>query len=579
MARPKPLPGCAWVNEEDAFVSSLRDALWPSDTLEARAKPQSSEPPSLLRYIETWTPVDDRWLTGDISPQAMEGEGVAWDDTTDFEALENADGVNDGEDIQYIDLHAHPVFAIFNAGVDADKRGSKAMFVVREEYRRFMQHAISCVVRQDRLLGKFLSSAAITFLFWLLALGQPVFLLPSLNEVFYFSRDGIQKSQMLPRSQSAIQAIKQSWVLIDIDGQFESTIYEHARCVIWTSSPQESRMRMFQTRFRTQSWYMKAWGTKEIAAVTDRYGIRHDTIRTRLDMSGPVARSLFGGMPAPSAQTIEAVIKRALRDGLFSFRVLDTSGLFLIQPLVVRDESTGQACIQRTDYSVEFLSTYITERLLDLVQERFETVKDHLTMAFDLSLTRTAAGKLVEGLMHRTLTSGMPLPNVFGAQTTVAKTSRLSGNVKNFSCEAAIERPLYLQPRSSPFAPVDAILVTNGKLGLLQTSLSDSHSPDFAVMLQIMARLQVQGGVGVNLNVSGLDEVIYCLVGTEPDRVKRRVVQARAMLEELKGLDSKSLSKRLGLSHTVVGHTGLKTFCVLGYTFHPLRGFEEIRVV
>ncbi|KAJ6591079.1 hypothetical protein DFH09DRAFT_907983, partial [Mycena vulgaris] len=112
------------------------------------------------------------------------------------------------------------------------------------------------------------------FLLRLLALGQSVFFLNSRTSVYYFSSDGVQKNVSIDGPQpwpDTVQAIRKSWVLIDIDDNSEWScpqIFRHARCVIWTSSPQESRMKTFIKRFGAEKWYMKAWSSKEIAAVT-----------------------------------------------------------------------------------------------------------------------------------------------------------------------------------------------------------------------------------------------------------------------------------------------------------------------
>jgi hypothetical protein len=302
-------------------------------------------------------------------------------------------------------------------------------------------------------------------------------------------------------------------------------------------------------------------------------------------MGGPVARSLFGGVPVPSPQSIEADIKNALRGNIFAFTPMDTSGegtqpvhrVFLIQPLVLIDERSGRACLQRTDYSAEFLSAYMAHRTLDLAQDHLERVQEQLAAALNISTTRSVAGKLVEGMMHRGLARGMQLPAVFGAGT-VAGTLELIGKAGSFICETttidiAKERPLYLRPESLNFAAVDAILVTHDKLGLIQASLGDSHRRDFGMMLRIISRLPR----GAQVDVSSLGEVIYCLVGTVPERVQKLVAEASGTLAELKTFDAEKLSKELRMRHTKIAHTRLSTFRVVGYTFDHKQGFTEVR--
>ncbi|KAJ7070584.1 hypothetical protein C8F01DRAFT_1106930 [Mycena amicta] len=334
---PELLAKFAW----DTFYSSLHAALWPQDHATMEAPADGYEPPS-LRHI------------------------------------------------RFINLSAHPNFGIFRARKEALQRGAAAMFVIRDEYRLFMQDAMSLSEepRQRQPLGSGKSFGCYYFLFYLLSLGQSVFLLPRHNTIYYFSRDGVQATTEtgILSSEATNRAIEESWVLLDVDNVPLDSLdaFLEAKCVIWTSSPHEARMHKFNKVFSAGNWFMKAWSTKEIAAAE--------------------VPSLFGGMRVPSAQTIEAVINRALQDGLFSFRVLDTSGLFLIQPLVVRDESTGQACLQRTWYCVEFLSTYMAERTLDRAQHHLETFRNELAVALNTSITRSVAGTMVEGLMHRALT-------------------------------------------------------------------------------------------------------------------------------------------------------------------------------
>jgi hypothetical protein len=144
-----------------------------------------------------------------------------------------------------------------------------------------------------------------------------------------------------------------------------------------------------------------------------------------LDAGGPVARSLWGGIPVPSPQTLEAGIKNALSGNIFAFTPTDASGegkqpvhrVFLIQPLVVIDEESGRACFQRTDYSAEFISAHIAHMTVELAQDHLERVQGQLAAALNISTTRSVAEKLVEGMMHRALTRGMQLPAVFGAST------------------------------------------------------------------------------------------------------------------------------------------------------------------
>ncbi|KAJ7699624.1 hypothetical protein B0H17DRAFT_1049067 [Mycena rosella] len=82
--------------------------------------------------------------------------------------------------------------------------------------------------------------------------------------------------------------------------------------------------------------------------------------------------------------------------------------------------------LQRTDYSAEFLSAHMAYRTLDLVQDHLERVQGQLAAALNTSTTRSVAGKLSKGMMHRALTRGMQLPAVLGA-----------GTVGSFVCETS----------------------------------------------------------------------------------------------------------------------------------------------
>ncbi|KAF8215313.1 hypothetical protein K438DRAFT_774206 [Mycena galopus ATCC 62051] len=409
--------------------------------------------------------------------------------------------------------------------------------------------------------------------------------------MYYFSSDGVQKNEP-----PTVDALRSSWVLIDTDGGDwdPPQMFDRARCVVCTSSPRDSCMNNFLKRFGAETWYMKAWSSKEITAVTcvsvlcktihaelakqrDRLAIDRAKVLERLDAGGPVARSLWGGAPVPSPQTIDTAIHHALsRDNIFAFSPTEPSPIFLIQPLVVIDAESGRACLQRTDYSAEFISAHMARRTVDLAAQggHLERIQGQLTAALDLFITRAVAGTLLEGMMHRALTRGMQLPAVFGAGT-VAGTLAFIGKAESFVCEPATtdiakERPLYLRPGSLDFAAVDALLVTHEKLGLIQaSSLGHSHRRDFGMMLRIMSRL----ARGAQVDVSGIGEVIYCLVGTAPEHVQQLLAEASETLAELKTFDAQELSRELGVRHTA----RLSRFRVVGYTFDYKQGFTEVQ--
>jgi mRNA-degrading endonuclease RelE of RelBE toxin-antitoxin system len=70
--------------------------------------------------------------------------------------------------------------------------------------------------------------------------------------------------------------------------------------------------------------------------------------------------------------------------------------------------------------------------------------------------------------------------------------------------------------------------------------------------------------------------VIYCLVGTYPERLQELVTEASQILAELKKFDSKELSKELRMQHSKIAHARLAKFRVDGYTFDARQGFKEV---
>ncbi|KAJ7499877.1 hypothetical protein FB451DRAFT_1549376 [Mycena latifolia] len=592
---PATLPQFTW----DTLYEALRVTLWPAGG-PVEGESARGEPPALLDRIETSTP-DDGWLTRSSKQSDSDAMHMHVDDPDgEGEGEGEGEDPNDGEDvdegppgIRYISLKAHPALAVEKLAQEVDWRGDAATFVIRHEFGLFMQHAMSRLRNPPDDSHRAVSSSPASpgsasgksfgcyyFLFRLLALGQSVFFLNGPTTVYYFSSDGVQQTDQTPRSWPAtVQALRNSWVLIDMDEKTDWTppdIFNRARCVVWTSPPQALRMKKFLKTYGAENWYMKAWASKEIAALTERLAIDHPKIVERLATGGPVARSLFGGIPVPTPESIENDIRTALRGNIFAFTPVDAvHSVLLIQPLVAIDKGSGRACLQRTDYSAEFLSADIAHTTFDLAQDDLDKVQGQLAAALATSATRSVAGKLVAAMMHRALTRGMQLPAVFGAGT-VAGTLKLIGNAESFVCETAptdsAKRPLYLRPESANFAAVDAILATDETLGLIRASPGDSHRRDFGMLLRIMSRLPR----GAQVDVGRLGEVIYCLVGTEPERVRKLVAAARRTLAELKMFDGQKLGKELNMRHTEIAHRRLSAFRVVGYTFDRKQGFAEI---
>ncbi|KAJ7222056.1 hypothetical protein B0H12DRAFT_1151240 [Mycena haematopus] len=112
--------------------------------------------------------------------------------------------------------------------------------------------------------------------------------------------------------------------------------------------------------------------------------------------------------------------------------------VFLIQPLVVVDEESGRACLQRSDYVAEFLSAYIANMTIDVALDHLEKLQGQLAAALNTSTTRSVAGKLVEAMMHRALTSGMQLPAV---SVLVPSQEPLSSSAKPIASSVKPPRP------------------------------------------------------------------------------------------------------------------------------------------
>ncbi|KAJ7753366.1 hypothetical protein DFH07DRAFT_941285 [Mycena maculata] len=388
-------------------------------------------------------------------------------------------------------------------------------------------------------------------------------------------------------------AVEKSWVLIDIDDQAEWScpeIFTTARCIVWTSSPRP-RMNNFVKRFSAERWEL--------------FGMDQGEILRRMDIGGPVARSLF--TVAASDVTTEGLtgdINSALSNNIFNFSPVDNHRVIRIEPLVVIDLS-GRARLQRTDYSAEFMSSLIAEKTLDVLQNRFEKLQKQLAATPDIFTTRSLAGNVVEGLIHRSLQRVDPVglmagrrldQNSFGRgfESRVKTTRRFSGycvvsrvpqyhkgqlpkmglmsklipgdyladlfSRTNVGPKGGYGldprgRPLYLRPKSRNFATVDAILVTENMLGHIQTSLSDGHSRNFGTILRITSRL----AKGADVRVNSSWEMIYCFVGTTPEPVTSLVAEAKRTLVGLQMLNAKDLCTQLSLMTGFLSSVSLAT--------------------
>ncbi|KAJ6588783.1 hypothetical protein B0H19DRAFT_218918 [Mycena capillaripes] len=496
-------------------------------------------------------------------------------------------------EIRFIDLSSVRHLLEFKtlSRLETAHRG-KATFVVRHEYKLFIEHAMSLSLT-DRVVFSFFvtghpgigkSVGAHYFLLCLLGSGKPVFWVQR-GSVFYFNADGVQRLHGNIGNPATYKALKKSWVLMDVDqAEMPDDVYSISPFVIWTSSPHDGRIKYFYKTFlRPVQWFMKAWNTKEIAATADRLGSAHEDVLARMTWYGPVAWDLFlRGIPTPDHITsnIAAVFGGHPTTGTLPDCV------FLVSPAVV--EENGIRRLKRGAFSSEFLTPALAAKTFEYAEERLEKIQLFISHAFDFPSTQGLAGKMVEGLIHQVLIRGtnsfkhgIRLPAVLGGGA-VAATLELIGNSDNFISRGdhTAERPLYLRPslRSFEFAPVDAMVTTTpNQLGLLRTSLDTITREDFGTMFNIIDRLPAGAGV----QVEDLEDVVYCLVGSKGTayRVQTLVYEASAALSKLQQLakDERLAEKfyeEVGVS-TDAARARIRMFRVVGFTFDPQTGFED----
>ncbi|KAJ7193493.1 hypothetical protein GGX14DRAFT_588873 [Mycena pura] len=512
MDKPSPLPGC----KRDATFETARQLIWPDTPWSS----EITEPARLTQIIYTYTEPDKQWLTINGDGDVPMSEPA---DAGDVPIGEPADAGDVGDNLAEVTIHEE-----------------KATFIVREEYKEFIKHALShrslfrCFVTGQPGIGK--SSRCSGFR----AHGsrrQAVFrgaifphVPPRLGKVcilgagrqyLLLQRNGVQRlvdPKTVPTSFDFQRALRNSWVLIDVDQDpMPNTTYNLSPYVIWTSSPRDLRWRYFRKHFwPCERWFMKPWSAKEIMAAAF--------------VSCFCCSSSEGG--PSTAQDVSNDIGRALSGNPFAVEAQPgTEGaqpvhaVFLIVPAIVKDD--GGHRLVRQNFYTEFLTPAVAEMTFALAENRMEQLQLHLSRAFDISSTRGVAGKLVEGLMHRSL--------------------RVACDFRTFSAVArqSKNRASPVPPPTVAFAAVDAMVaLSDGRLVLLQTSLADTHSRDFGTMLRIIARLP--NGAGVHVG----DGVFYCLVGSTDFRVRNLAHTVANTLTWLQGLSEDSPKKfRFGQIH------------------------------
>ncbi|KAJ6576496.1 hypothetical protein DFH09DRAFT_1361443 [Mycena vulgaris] len=306
-------------------------------------------------------------------------------------------------------------------------------------------------------------------------------------------------------------------------------------------------------------------------------------VRDRFHRSGPVPRSLFSDPTPPTDSSLDSVVNAVLAANLFAFATTAqvSDRVFLVQPLEVFDEG-GRASLLRAEGALHFLSAFVADRTAALMERHVdaEEAQRQVAQALESAHTRPAARKLVESMLHRALVhSKIPLPPSLGG-VPVAGELALVGNAESFALgphtKAQRTRgPLYLRPRvfcpRSPnsdfaFAAVDAVLVTADALYLFHSAASEPHAHVRAVktLLQIISRLESN-----KLAVDHL-KLVYCLVGTDEARVKKRVREAGGELP-VAALQASAAPRELG-TLSEVARKRLQRLEVVGCTVDARRG-------
>ncbi|KAJ7493321.1 hypothetical protein B0H11DRAFT_957766 [Mycena galericulata] len=336
----------------------------------------------------------------------------------------------------------------------------------------------------------------------------------------------------------------------------------------------------------------QSWSTVEIAAMTcvfpgtvlpsntettkQSYLNHYDPemIRERYMAVGPVAETLFD--PSHPIVPITSIILGAFKIGILSFITMQpewvSHQMFILRPRSQRERHLP---------SYEFLSHSVVQQTTQLGRY-FDAVRAELFDAFEVPETRSAAGKLVECVLHGALMGGplpadkkIDLPESLGGGEVVA-TLELVGKAQVFVLEAEGEgkrdmRPLYLRPQASTFATVDAIIVTDTAVALVQSSVIEPHSHVIKTLLQILSRLSKSRFKEAVRDLP----LVYCVVGTDFVRVRGRMQQANSKLMALKALSAEALARELRI-RSIIAHQRVQKLEVRGYTLHLRDGLTEV---
>ncbi|KAJ7076005.1 hypothetical protein B0H15DRAFT_607787 [Mycena belliarum] len=545
-----PLPGFQFVDKNTSYAE-LHRLLWRAPT----PSPVTHEPSALAEYIDIWTGEDAMQVDSETDPEPTSRPA--------------------SRKLRFIDLNKHPELCI--ASLDLLSEGP---MVVREEYVDFMTHILQ--QRHSRKRRFFLtgqpgigkSVGARFFLFWLLASGQSVFLVPETDAVYYFSETGVQRTSGHGTHTDNLDvkaAVQRSWVLIDVDLGTDPGAAEWypprswlspCATLVWTSSPRHERLRRFRSQWSASVWYMRPWLREEIMLAINVGKLDSAEVWARYCLSGPVARSLFSESDRADTNELDRVICQSFTKGLFSFATSPLQAdeesshrMYLVRPSESFDQN--EVLFDRRQPTYGFLSTYITTRTVELIAQHAHNFHEWLASAFNQPATRGAAGKLVESLFHRMVVAGSADPFKLGGRPSELV---LIGEASDFILEARTTlppTPLYLLPQSQTFAALDAIIVTDTVLWLVQSTVSDRHSFNIKTILAILNRLQQQ-----KIKVEQA-RLVYCLVGSDAKRVAIVGRSATEKLRALKTAKSGDRVRELGNSKTVMDR--LLKFDVEGY--------------
>ncbi|KAJ7607313.1 hypothetical protein FB45DRAFT_1135271 [Roridomyces roridus] len=360
--------------------------------------------------------------------------------------------------------------------------------LIRQEYEDFLAHVMkkgrgSFFLTGQPGIGK--SVGACYFLCHLLASGQSVFFLPDSKAVYYFSASGVEalnypQNPFAMTSDKVRQALKKSWVLMDSDidknWQPDSWIQE-AFLSIWFSSPDDSRYNSFKNQTKASLWCMQPWSLEELSALTILTQENPSEVFKRFREFGPIPRFLIDAKDtATNLSILDTIIYASLADSFFTAKAEATrkasNRMFLVKP-----QKTQDGTLDRSQYGYTFVSDFVLERTMELMQKSSDLDRQKLLLELDQPNTRSAAGILMEHMIHQAfIEDGMSLPLDLGGQKIDA-TLRLLGTARTFVIEThgptnlLSKRPLYLQPQSPNFATMDAIIITQQNLILLQSSL------------------------------------------------------------------------------------------------------------